>query len=308
MADTAWQWRPQGVAELLDNTFKVFRARFGLFFAINAAIMVPLAVVQNVLLPQAPLSLLDQLVTNPESLAAEMLVDYTLSINWAQLVLAQLLIVVIAMVASALQMSATMWTANEYLHGARPDLGAAFSGGLKYMMRVLGVRLLLTVMFVVAVIVLTFTSAIFGALGGVGFAVLLLLGGLACFGIFVGIRWLLTFPVFIGEDADFGQAVTRSYELSRGAIGALLGRYLLFVLLYFVLATVPITAVSALVELVPWGGIQLQIALSSLAGALIGAVVQPLMPIMLILLYYDRRVRLEGYDLQQRAAQLGRDT
>lgn len=308
MSETAWPWRPLGVADLLDSTFKVLRARFGLFFAINAIITVPLAIVQNILLPQPPMSLLDQLATAGPDEADFLFQQFMLSFNWAQFFLLQMLVVVVTLFAGSLQTSATMWTANAYLHGSRPDLGAAFRGGLKHLWRVLGVRVLMIVMFAVAMFVLTFFAVFVGLLGGDWLALLLYLGGLVCFALFVVLRWLLAIPASIGEDADFGQAVTRSYELSKGAIGALLGRCLLFLLLYFVLSFIPITAIGTALELAAWASYEVQLAISGLLGALIGAVVQPLMPIMLMLLYYDRRVRREGYDLQQQAAQLGRDT
>lgn len=307
MHETAWQWRPQGVADLLDNTFKVYRDRFGLFFAINAAVLVPFALVQNLLLSRTPLSLFEQL-SGAAPAEAELLVQqFMLSFDWGQFMLAQILFLVLTLFVWGLQTTATMWATNAHLHGHAPDVGTSFGGGLRYLLRAVGVRLLLSVMFMVVVFTVVFASVVFGIFGGPFLAMVLFFGGIVCFGIFVGLRWLLVIPASIAEEADFGRAVTRSYELSRGALAALLGRYLLFLLLIAVLTIVPSLVIGALVDLIPLLSLQLRLALTGLAGALVGAVVQPLGPIMLMLLYYDRRVRKEGYDLQQQAAELSRD-
>jgi hypothetical protein len=180
---------------------------------------------------------------------------------------------------------------------------------------------LLWLMFLVAL-------RVFGVflLVGIGFAAIIpLVGGRGTMaGVIAALTMLVLFPVAFGltiwlmlrysvcipslvlEDLRAGQAIRRSTQLMKG-------NYLRCFLL--LLLTVVITYVSLTVFQGPFyiamilsarhGQIAVWLlSLSSISGALGGALSAPLIMIGLVLLYYDIRVRKEAFDLQLMMSQV----
>jgi hypothetical protein len=144
-----------------------------------------------------------------------------------------------------------------------------------------------------------------GPLAGTILGVLLMGAGLVAAAIAIGARWMLAAPAIVAEDAGVGAAIGRSFRLARGAVWGLTGRYLLFLIMVMLLTAVPGAVIAALAQLaLAWGSPRLIAAVTGTGTAVLNAVFQPLLPIMLTLLYFDRRVRTEGYDLQQLTEQL----
>jgi len=139
---------------------------------------------------------------------------------------------------------------------------------------------------------------------GIGFILLIVPG------IILGLMWALTIPVAVLEDKGLRDSVNRSAELTKGHRGRVFVVYLLFlVLLYAVYLTwegpmlylIGIKAHSGhpLVGVPLWAQIVMPIG-----GFLSQCLAGPLMTIGLSLLYYDERVRKEGFDLQHMMATL----
>lgn len=140
---------------------------------------------------------------------------------------------------------------------------------------------------------------------GVGVGLILLIVP----GVILALMWALTVPVAVIEDKGLRDAVNRSAELTKGNRGRVFVIYLLFAVLIYaiymvwmlpVFVVIGISARSHPTAAVPlWTQLAIPIG-SFLSQCLAG----PLMTIGLSLLYYDQRVRKEGFDLQHMMDQL----
>jgi hypothetical protein len=102
-------------------------------------------------------------------------------------------------------------------------------------------------------------------------------------------------PLIVLEHADVATALNRSATLSNGRKLAIIGCYALTLLIFYVL-TLAFGVVAAIVG----GG-----ALYTIINAIATVVIYPVIGIMEMVLYYDARIRAEGYDVELMASALG---
>jgi hypothetical protein len=147
----------------------------------------------------------------------------------------------------------------------------------------------------------------FPALLGAGFVCWVMLSvGLLLFiipGIFVGIMLFAVLPLVVLERSGPFEALGRSIELSRGAWGRIFGLALVLVIIASLptIATMMVagTAVglTGMTSATPAGG-GTGLVVMQLSGLLVNALTTPIVAGGLVLLYFDRRVRVEGLDLE----------
>lgn len=106
--------------------------------------------------------------------------------------------------------------------------------------------------------------------------------------------YMFVVPIVILEQIGGRRAFKRSCELGRGFYLRNLGTFLLVVVLIFFLIGLVDGVATLLMTAVHGTGLLLRLAL-----ALLGAILAPLLSIPIILLYYDMRVRKEGYGVPQ---------
>lgn len=128
------------------------------------------------------------------------------------------------------------------------------------------------------------------ALGVAGGLVLLLIPGF-----YLLLRWALWTPALFVEGRRGGEALARSAQLVRGAMGRLSLLLLAFGLLQFTLDAGLRALLPNVLGDLPW--------LSALAAGVPAALLAPLNPALLTLFYFDGRIRHEGFDLELRAGQ-----
>ena len=102
------------------------------------------------------------------------------------------------------------------------------------------------------------------------------------------IRWAFIIPVVLLEGLGPREALSRSAELSAGNRGRVLGVMVVFL------------GIS-------WGGCELLSIVSKVGGSVAGSVLGILYTVGITLLYFDLRVRKEGYRLAELSAELGLD-
>jgi Membrane domain of glycerophosphoryl diester phosphodiesterase len=170
------------------------------------------------------------------------------------------------------------------LHLDRPvRVGAAFRGISASIPRVIGIA------FVVSLIV------------GFGFVLLLVPG------IYWALKYALAIPVTVLEGTGL-QSLSRSSDLTKGNRGRIFVVYFLLVVLNFVVST-SIQFVFGLGlpfarHHPPGAFTAARFALTAVSGFVTSSLVGPLLTIALTLIYYDERVRKEGFDLQVMMATL----
>ncbi len=136
---------------------------------------------------------------------------------------------------------------------------------------------------------------------GIGIGVSIGLVLLIVPGIVLALMWALAVPVAVLEDASLGEATSRSRQLTAGHRGRVFVICLLFFLLSMLVAIaleVPLGVLAVLHH----NGPQQTLATIQIANVGVSYVseilVTPLMTIALSLMYYDERVRKEGFDIE----------
>jgi hypothetical protein len=132
---------------------------------------------------------------------------------------------------------------------------------------------------------------------GIGFVLLIVPG------IILSLMWALTIPVAVLEDKGLRDSVARSAELTKGNRGRIFVIYFLFLVLTYTVMMVweiPILVMIGIftrghnpAQIPVWGQLALPIG-----TFLTQCLISPLFTIALSLVYYDQRVRKEGFDLQ----------
>lgn len=102
-------------------------------------------------------------------------------------------------------------------------------------------------------------------------------------------------PVIVLERAGVAGALNRSAQLSQGRKLGILGCYFLAYLIFYV-----VTLAFGLVGALVGGGV-----LFTLITSVATVVIYPVIGIMEMVLYYDARIRAEGYDVELMASALG---
>jgi hypothetical protein len=253
--------RPLSTSELLDRTFHLYRNNFTVFAGIAG---------------------LPQLAVLALQLVFSMLIFAGALRNLAGAMLAgvgaALIIGIASFVAVEVSHAATIMAVS-HLHLDRPtSIGLAYASATGRIGRVIGIAFLIGIGVVI------------------GFVLLIVPG------VYLALTWSLAIPVTVLEGGGLGSSTKRSGILTKDAKG----RIFVIVLLIAVLAWI----VSTLVQLVlvgplkmlnihdVWTRSALSYALQSAAGFISTCLVGPLATIALTLVYYDQRVRKEGFDLQ----------
>jgi hypothetical protein len=120
-------------------------------------------------------------------------------------------------------------------------------------------------------------------------------------GVIILLRFAVTVPAIVVEDVGATRGMGRSWRLAAGNTGKILGLFLCVALIGFIANTVFQGATRVLAHQCPE---QARFFVSQL-GSLVGDVfVMPISATATILLYYDLRIRKEGFDLEMLAQRL----
>ena len=122
-------------------------------------------------------------------------------------------------------------------------------------------------------------------------------------GILLTLKYSVAIPVAVLEDKRTGDSIRRSGDLTKGEYKRIFPIYVLFWVLSFVFGALAqyISAVPAVANL--FGPAWLQ-GMQLLGQFISSTIVQPVLTISLAVLYFDLRVRKEGFDLQMMLQQL----
>lgn len=276
--------QPMGFMDILDTVFSIYRNHFRLIFRICTVYFI--------------LTLGVQLSTGISTFFFESsgLQGMAIAINPVATWITTLI--------SLFSLGALLFTGAQIYLGKPITAGAAFSQVTRRFWSYLGSSLLL--MIVVALLALTII--------GIPFA------------LYLGIRWGFYGQAVLIEETSATNALKRSRELVRGSwwrvFGIMLALFLLsfmieIVLQFFLLFAFGFTEVIGVEdgalemfrrmvtpELTAWDGLAAYIIHSFINNA-VGGLLLPLTPIGITLLYFDRRIRKEGFDIEMMATRQG---
>lgn len=147
-----------------------------------------------------------------------------------------------------------------------------------------------------------------GALAGV-LIVIVFFGALILVGLalaFFYVRLLLTTQTIVLENQGPLAGIARSWRLTNGAFWRALALVVLLFLLAYVISVIPTSMVSFVLQLISAGDLTALMrnqAIVSGIGVLGQLLVLPFQLVIYTMLYYDLRMRKEGYDLELMAQQ-----
>ncbi|HEX5614723.1 MAG TPA: hypothetical protein VFZ83_06165 [Acidimicrobiia bacterium] len=263
--------RPRGVGEILDAALAVYRARFRAVVQLTAIVVLPVQV----------LSVLVVLSTQPDDTTPSFtggvspVYDSTAPSDvWLQL--AGVLVVALAgLLANSFATAAVSdVVAATYLGDPQPDdVRRSWRHALQRFPAVLGV----------------------GFLSGIATFV----GILLCIapGVWLYVSWSLAIPALLLERLGVGAALSRSFALVAKrwwtcfavvGVGALLTSVLQFAF------AIPVTFVVDRLG----GGVVGDLVLGTVVDTAVAAATTPFLAAMIVVLYFDLRVRFEGLDVQ----------
>lgn len=282
--------RPLGIGEILDVAIKVYRARFATLITVVAVVVAPVQFLAALIsLSAEP----ENLPTDPEGFSAE-----TFEVaDLIGFVAATAIVGLLAVLASQFATAVSLRIVSSAYLGQEEDRkrSLAFAATkLGPLMRLLGLFFLLAAAAIAVIVVAALIAIPLGVIVGLAF--------LPVF-IYFAVSWSLAIPPILLEEKKAWGAMKRSRELVKGRAGAVFGTLVVSMILTGIVGGV---FEAILVPAV--GGMDNEVAsamLTGIASTLAACLTTPFSAAVIAIVYFDLRVRKEGFDLELLAQTLG---
>jgi hypothetical protein len=258
--------RPLEVGDLLDETFRMYRRHFLLFAGLSVILSIPSAALSSFSYYALFSGLLLQAGSATPGQALFQAGTLVLYLGGA----------LIAIALTPLFYGAVTYAACESALGRPVTPGSVLSGVLRRYFPLLGYWLLIAVMLVAFCLIPLW--------------------------IWIWVGWAVVMPAMFIENLGLGAAMGRSWRLVQGRWWRTFFTLLLMFVIWFVARTALrafIVLAQSLLQLVIPTVAALWIAAAS--SVIVGSLVNPLLQIAIVLIYFDLRVRREALDLFQLA-------
>ncbi|HVA22490.1 MAG TPA: hypothetical protein VNN74_10415 [Candidatus Micrarchaeia archaeon] len=293
--------RPLRFGELLDTVFTLYRRNFVLLVAVVAVVQVPFQAL-SALLPrptvQLPRTATGTALSHAQTQHLLHDLTATVAVDLALLGLTYAVVV-------PLQTAAFTRAVADRLLGRTVAVGAVYRAALRRWLPLLGLGLLLVISLVAAIAVvagLVFVLVVLvGPLGALVGVVLGVAAGVAA--IITYVRLLFGSQVVVLEGLGPWRALVRSWRLTRGLAWRVAGVVVVLGLIGGVVSLVLGGLVAGIAAALGVGSSGAT-AVDDIGQAAVAILVAPILATGLTVLYFDHRVRREGFDLELLAAQL----
>lgn len=270
----AAQLRPLAVGEILDLAIKIYRERFAHLLRAVAVVVAPVSVFGA--LVQLSLPDADEALSTEVTETGQPVVDAG---DFWTLMAGLLLVGLVSYAASQLAAAASF----KLVSGAYLDEEPDWRRSLAFARSKLGSLVWLTIVFVV-LLGLAFVALIVPAVYFYG-------------------AWAVAVPVLLFEDVRGRRALKRSRELVRGrwwpVIGALAVAFILSAIVQSIFSALLLAVVSA------GSNDVVDAAAQAIANTAASVVTTPFTAAVITVIYFDLRVRKEGFDLEVLAGRVG---
>jgi len=291
LKDVHGRLRPMGIADILDETVDLYRSNFVLLMGISGVLNVPLVVLVGLL-------------------------GGSTGVGGAG---GSVLGLILAFVVGSVVTGALTFAISERYVGEPVSVAAAYRKVLRKSVLYPFVGAIVLKNLVVfaplgaaaavgltaVVVAAAHSSAGATALAGIGMVGLVGLG--LIWALYFGVRFLLVEPAVILEHVGAAGALSRSWNLMAGGWWKGLGLFLIVTLVtsFVVLAlTGPTTFTVMSKDLAKEPVSHSLLVIDTIISAIVQTLVAPWASIAWILLYYDMRIRKEGFDLELLAREL----
>jgi len=321
MQATAQRLRPMNIGDILDTTFRVYRRNFLLFIGITALLNIPM-ILLNTSINFAFGDVFEDYINFVNSTmfgsgSADALNEF-LSGDVLPFVVVSLLVGILQIVVLQPVMigALTQAVGRRYQQDEPISVSGAYNLGVGRMAALIGATLVVALIFLVVfglsfgcfigIIVAMSAGAGQSESGSIFLAVFIVFGIIGMFLLtllitaFFIVR-LMFFPqMVVLEGRGPLDALSRSRQLVRGSFWRVLGTVILISLLVQILVIIPGLIFGGIIGFVfsDPQDFAIQQSLSTLVGYITQILFLPVSIIAYTLLYYDLRVRKEGYDLQ----------
>jgi hypothetical protein len=299
------RFRAQAVGELLDSAFTLYRRNLRLILSITAVVQLPLAVFSYVVYQLTGISAANarlRQLSASGSITPQQLADVKSSLITVFSVLIAIGLLQALVVQPIATAAMTRAVADVYLDQPA-TVGGAYRAVGRRIGAVVGVAAILLGVGI-ALFAVAF-GLFFGALytfGQSGAALLIVLVPAVVFAaILIYTRWLFAAPIVILERVGARAALRRSWQLVRGTTPRVFGITLLVGVITGILSAI----VGALLGVATqFGDESVRLILNQFATLVVAVLIQPISFIVVVLLYYDLRIRKEAFDIEMLAANI----
>jgi hypothetical protein len=297
MTERTWQLRAMRVAELLDETIRLYRHNFLTFVGIVALLQVPMSILSTMLTAyssQVYMTAFEASLGAPGMASSDaFLTSYLLHAGATVLLSVLNYLVVYNLVTAALARAIS----NRYL-GKPVSISGAYRSILGRFWSLLGAVLLL-VLINAALFVLPVLLSVAAACAGA----IVLLGVLPLL-VWINIRLAFITQAVVLDGRPARGALIRSWGLVRGYGWRTLGVVLLLALFSLLIVSGPSYVATFGMQALD-APLPVQTVVSGVLSTVLATLYTPIRLTGMTLLYYDLRIRKEGLDLELQAAALG---
>ena len=263
------QLRPLSVGEVLDASFKVVRQGFGTLALCVVVVALPLNIVNTLI----------QASTSDNAFNLD---DPTVTgdVSTGTALAGGLLTTVLSIVLNTIATAACFRAVSGFYLGEKPTVGESLS----FAATRVGPLIWLSILY------------------GFGLIIPFLL--LIIPGIWLAVAWALSFPALLSEDARGSKALGRSFGLVKGRWWPTFGAILVMYLIVLVISAI-VGALFGALFVASLDSEATAAVLTTIINTLSSLITLPLFAAVLTILYYDLRVRKEGFDLSLLARGVG---
>lgn len=265
--------RPRSAIEIVDVAFSIFRSNFATMAVIGLAASLPFVI------------LISFGVVSFGTLGSKTFLD-----NVVAMIPMFIAFGLVAILWMSVIDGAMTFAAAEAYHGNRPSPGDAIRGAISKGVSLIGGNLLRILLVAAVGLVAAVAVGGLGRLNGFLGAIV----GIAVFVLFVHIiaRTFAITSAIVIERRGAAEGMSRSFALSKNSTMRIVGVGLLCLAVYWVGQFAGALVVQLLVGFVLRNPI-----VAAVLGNVVGMLMYPFLNIALMVLYFDQRVRKEGYDI-----------
>jgi hypothetical protein len=266
------QLRPLSVGEVLDASFKVVRRSFKTLMVCVLVVSLPLNIINTLILASTS--------ENPFNLDT---LGTTNDVSTGTQLSGNLLTTVVSLVLTTLASAACFRAVSAAYLGEEATVEESLGFARQRLLPLLWLSILYGLGLIIPFILLVLP------------------------GIWLAVAWSLSFPALLHEDVKGVGALGRSFKLVRGrwwpTFGALLVMYLIVIVISAIMIGIFTAALLSNSDSEAFGAI-----IYTIANTLSSLITLPLVAAVLTIIYFDLRVRKEGFDLQLLAQGVGHPT
>lgn len=301
----ATNFEPMSIGQILDGTFRIYKSNFVRFIAIVAIIHVPIGLFQIVsqsLLASGAMSETREatpMVLPSDAAGIEGFLDSAgaelpaygegnpygnggSGVNMGVIIggIVGMIIAGLALIFGTLLCQAALTKSiSEYYLGNDISVGEAYKSVTPKIWTLMGAGILVSLAFFGGLLLLVVPGIIFG------------------------LWFALTTPVIIAENTKATEGMRRSRELARGNLGKIFSVLFLTSIIAGIIGLIISVPFSIISKFTGTGVLSIAIGqIGSIASNILAA---PISAAAAILLYYDLRIRKEGFDLEMLANEIG---